>query len=326
MEKKMNSIKSFVYLDKHKMYSISSQIFEGLTEYILQYSSEDTEEETKQKGPVGSGRILGDIISKVTSTEQKRFLHDYSYTLFEEKLSAGNKVLVLNQDSIGTKLDEISNYNFIKVTGRVAFNDMKQMVQTINTFNRFGSAIAYVSTHKEIEEQKAKVEEVLRQTRDRNQRAKIKSHAKKSLNIDNLAKEKGLNLDSKYLENLAFLLEYGYKEQFEIQIPLEEVIQNGKKVIFSAVLNRSLLEEDEDILIKKYSRFSEKQFTIFGTITQNEKDTSAAVNDNQTSESQHLKQVLRTLNSTFSDLEDLYIGRLPDEVIIDPIAVYRDLQ
>ena len=31
----MGCIKSFVYLDEYKMYSISSQLFEGLTEYVL---------------------------------------------------------------------------------------------------------------------------------------------------------------------------------------------------------------------------------------------------------------------------------------------------
>jgi hypothetical protein len=30
----MDNIKSFIYLDEYKMYSISSQLFEGLTEYI----------------------------------------------------------------------------------------------------------------------------------------------------------------------------------------------------------------------------------------------------------------------------------------------------
>lgn len=29
-------IKSFIYLDEDKMYSISSQLFEGMTQYILQ--------------------------------------------------------------------------------------------------------------------------------------------------------------------------------------------------------------------------------------------------------------------------------------------------
>lgn len=33
-------IKSFIYLDEDKMYSISSQLFEGMTQYILQENVE----------------------------------------------------------------------------------------------------------------------------------------------------------------------------------------------------------------------------------------------------------------------------------------------
>ena len=39
--REMKKIKSFVYLDVNKMYSISSQIFEGLTEYILSEKTVD---------------------------------------------------------------------------------------------------------------------------------------------------------------------------------------------------------------------------------------------------------------------------------------------
>ena len=38
----MDNIKSFIYLDEYKMYSISSQLFEGLTEYILSGEKEST--------------------------------------------------------------------------------------------------------------------------------------------------------------------------------------------------------------------------------------------------------------------------------------------
>ena len=33
----MQKIKSFIYLDEYKMYSISSQIFEGVTESLMSY-------------------------------------------------------------------------------------------------------------------------------------------------------------------------------------------------------------------------------------------------------------------------------------------------
>lgn len=321
----MDNIKCFVYLDKYKMYSISSQIFEGLTEYILDYTSEGREDRTEQKGPFGSGRLLGDIISTETGTEHKRFLHDYSYTLFENKLSECDKILVVNPDNIAAKIDEISNYNFIKVSGRASFNDMKLTVQTINNFNDFGTALTYVSKHQELEDQQAKFNEQIRQIKDRNQRTVAKNKAKNAANIEKLAKELGLNLDQKLLEKLAFLLEYGYKDQFELQIPMNLNVGTGGKVIFSAVLNRSILEEEIDILIKRFSRLSEKQFTLFGIVTQNERDTLVTEDEEGTEEAQHLKQALMELNKKLSAIEDTYIGRLPNEVIIDPIAVYREL-
>ena len=36
-ENAMRTVKSFVYLDEYKMYSISSQLFGGLTEYLIDY-------------------------------------------------------------------------------------------------------------------------------------------------------------------------------------------------------------------------------------------------------------------------------------------------
>jgi hypothetical protein len=44
-----NKIKSFIYLDNDKMYSISSQLFEGLTEYILRDNKTTSTEDDQQK-------------------------------------------------------------------------------------------------------------------------------------------------------------------------------------------------------------------------------------------------------------------------------------
>lgn len=53
-------IKNIIYLDEAKMYSMSSQIFEGVTEYVLNEVSSTHEDTEEQKGPVGSGRVLAD--------------------------------------------------------------------------------------------------------------------------------------------------------------------------------------------------------------------------------------------------------------------------
>lgn len=41
--------KEFIYLDEEKMYSLSSQIFEGITEYVLSESASSNNESESQK-------------------------------------------------------------------------------------------------------------------------------------------------------------------------------------------------------------------------------------------------------------------------------------
>ncbi len=55
-------MKSFIYLDRFKMYSLSSQLMEGVTDYILEETRGSAVDETTQKGPVASGRIIAEII------------------------------------------------------------------------------------------------------------------------------------------------------------------------------------------------------------------------------------------------------------------------
>ena len=155
----MNKIRSFVYLDEYKMYSISSQIFEGLTEYVVDYSLEGEEEKEEQRGRVGSGRVLADIIRKEAGTEEKKFLHDYSYTLFEKKLIEDQKVIVINPDSIAERINEISNHDLIKVSGKVIFNDMGLIIEKIKNFNEFGESLTYVTNYEEIVQQQVDAEE-----------------------------------------------------------------------------------------------------------------------------------------------------------------------
>ena len=89
----MEKIKSFIYLDEYKMYSISAQMSGGITDYLMSHQKSTTEEAEEQKGPVGSGQIVADILTSESGTREKKHLHDYNYTLFEEGLRKSNKVL-----------------------------------------------------------------------------------------------------------------------------------------------------------------------------------------------------------------------------------------
>jgi len=121
-------IKNFIYLDAEKLNSLSSQVFEGVTEYILTESLNKEEKSELQKGPISCGRVIGEILKTTDKTSEKKYLNDYSYLLFEKKLI--NDGLVSELDC-RVEFDNIDTYingkSFIKVKGKAVFNDMNSI-------------------------------------------------------------------------------------------------------------------------------------------------------------------------------------------------------
>ena len=133
----MKKIKSFIYLDEYKLYSISSQVFEGLTEYIVHTHGKNQTEDGKQKGPIGSGRVVADIFREEKTTQEKKNLYDYAFNLLEEELISNEMVLELNGSTVA-QIKEVNNISFVKVTGKVIFNDMKILASIVENFNKIG--------------------------------------------------------------------------------------------------------------------------------------------------------------------------------------------
>jgi hypothetical protein len=298
-------IKNFVYLDVEKLHSLSSQVFEGITEYILTESSTESEKSESQKGPVGSGRVLGEILKQSGKTSERKYLDDYSYTLFEKKL-----------ENIS---DAIEGRSFIKIKAKAIFNDINSINDTLKNFNKIGKALTHITNFKEISAVKEQIDKAQSNTKDRNQRSKLKQQFKAVTNISKLAKESGLQQDQGFLDDLSLVLNYGFQDQLEIQMKL-------CGFYFSANLKRENLRENESLIIRKYSRQTEVEFVIFGVITQYQRtdlDDVEEVEENEEYES--IKEALMNLVSHLSNVESTFTGRLSNEVIIDPIALYTEL-
>jgi hypothetical protein len=58
----MVMIKNFIYLYEQKMYFLSSQIFEGITEYVVNESASLNENTENQKGKIFSGKVLAEFV------------------------------------------------------------------------------------------------------------------------------------------------------------------------------------------------------------------------------------------------------------------------
>jgi hypothetical protein len=274
--------------------------------------------------------VLADIIEKEATASEKKFLHDYSYNLFEEALIKEQRVLEINQDTIDDAINRVKDFSFVKVVGRVAFNDLKQVEHTIKNFNSIGEALGYISLKKDYDNEVKGLKEQLKAIADRNQKAKAESMLKNKASFKKVLEEKGLQFDEDYLKHLSYMLDYGYNQQFEVQIPI--VSNSNEYYLFSAQLDRSNLKDDEYRIIKKFSRETEREFVLFGILTQVQSLAEKknllenAVSKVRTdSENANLKEALMNMVALLTNIEKTFTGKLDYEYIIDPISLYLEI-
>ena len=166
------SIKSFIYLDDYKLYSLSSQMFQGFTEYIISGSTASIEEEERQKGVFVSGKMMSDILKKEKSSTEKKYLHDYAFNLLESELT--NKGILHTITSTDTT-DTIQSKGIVKVTGRAVFNDYSSLQATMSRFNSIGESFGYFQLREQLKTIGDSVSNAMHSTKDRNQKNKKKN-------------------------------------------------------------------------------------------------------------------------------------------------------
>lgn len=311
------------------MYSISSQLFEGLTEYIVQSAGTHERAEEQQKGPIGSGKVLADIIGKDTNQTEKKFLHDFSYNLFEDTLIKENRVLEIDTKNIDTNIDRIEDFSFVKISGNLLFKDYKFLEDAIKNFNKIGEALGYITEKASIDAELNKLKESVNNVKDRNQKAKLNAMLSSKTDFKKILIEKGLNMEEDYIKHLSYTIAYGYNQQFEVQIPIKSTSE--KFHLFSAPMKRENLKDDEYSIMKKFSRETEKEFKLFGILTQRlTKEAKAKVFDNLklepgTSSEKSMKEALMNIFSALSNIENTFTDKLDYEFVIDPVALYLEI-
>lgn len=311
-------IKSFIYLDEDKMYSLSSQMFEGITEYVLKECVSEGQESESQKGPVGSGKILADVMISSSKSTEKRFLHDYSFSVFENHLSKEGRILDLSGPSIDIEeiRQTINEFSFIKVKARAIFNDVDKITELFSEFNTIGEALTLVGAYEQIQKLKIQLDALKGETNDRNEKSKLDAEYKRLTNIPKLAKEKGLYHDPKYMSDLSLLMKYGFSDQFEIH-------QLSGDVVFTSCLKKEFLREKKDLLVKKYSRKTEKEVVVFGIISQSFSAFEPNLNDDLGFS--NMKGALMNIVEHLTNMENSISGKQENEVVIDPIAAYFEV-
>lgn len=285
-------IRNFLYLDSQKLRSLSSQLFEGVADSVLHNSKERTEEVEQQKGPVASGRLLGDIFAKEKSSSEMRFLEDHAYTIFEDRVSE----LSLMEDTSSPSFSVASDKAFFKVTGNLRINDVGATTRLLAKFNEIGEAFARTTLMSG---------------------AGLASGGKQisDAEIKKIATGLGLQMDQKMVKSLQTLIAFGMSDVIEASF-----VSSGS--LFTAPLKREFLRETAEMILYKFSRVTQQQFSMVGAITQRGGTSDGEDPLPDVKDAEGIKMAMRTLSLHMRTVEQFFLGPLSTEIVIDPIAIY----
>lgn len=236
-------IRNFIYLDTEKLYSISSQLFNGFTEELISESREDTTTDETQKINFTSGRTLGHLYTEATRSTEKKFLHDQSFVILENKLIEDNQILKIDQNTNNLSQENLLSKAFVSITAKTRFDDYSALVKLLEDFNDIGSALAYFAYSDQLKIIKT-LKDQLKSITDRNEKRKINAIIANSQTLQEYALSKGLNLDTDYKKHLMSVTKYICEDEFCFTQNL-----NGQS--FISFVNRNFLRDKERMLMLK---------------------------------------------------------------------------
>lgn len=309
-------MRNFVYLDQFKMYSLSSQLMEGITEYILQEKRNIVADEVSQKGPVASGRIMAEIIEKTSANYEKKFLHDYAYSIFEQRLRETGKYTDIGRNAAFSDIKANTKHSqIVRVKGKAKIVDFSALHKILLTMDTMTQAFGVITHNYEREL-------ILAELNDRLSVPGVKKADLTELSnqLKKLSDPKNFGQDDNtklYQKHLAQIMEHSFGDSLEFVMEFSDF-----KV--SADMDRKCLREPENTLVKKYSRFTEVEFVMLGIVTQmgalEEPKEPEDITEDHT-----IREALTINISALSALENSVRKRRANEIILDPLAVYVEL-
>lgn len=309
-------LRNFIYLDTPKLYSIYSQLFNGFTEsFISETSNVDQKGET-QKGPLGSGNSLNDLVEIASKSVEKKFLHDQAYSKLESYLEE-NSLLQVISDTTEVTIDLLNQKPFIKVKALVRFDNYEKIKDFFKDFNRIGLAISSLSNFEEINQQVTALQEQKALLKDKGKIREIDQIINKLKDFTYIAKESGLQQDPYFLEQLTTIMKFAYNDEFALS-------QNIDSKQFTSYLNKDYLRELPELIIRKYHLASFKEIVVIGSISQNGL-VEHKYNHIQKSDFANMREAIDNLLGIYVDMEKSITGLMSNEIVIDPIAVYFEL-
>ena len=223
------ALRDFIYIDKNRMYSLYSQLFEGVVESLVQAVSYSSEEQKKEKK-------LEETIIDASVKVKNVLLFDHIYNTLEEKMMP--HILVIDKT---TTKDAIRPTSIIKVSGYVTIEDYEHLSYLMGNFNEIGLALANM------------------QLRNKEEKGKQSNNS-----IEKYAKDNGLSLDKKFTSSIVTIIENFHGNSMEI---LVETDNDELNLCFKALLDQEFLRLPQNTLRNLYGYKPCMKWTMVGEVT-----------------------------------------------------------
>lgn len=284
-ERSSNSmLKDFIYIDRDRLYSLYSQLFQGVAESIVEAFTSGKEDTKKE-------RSLEQNLIEASYKVKNVILFDHIYNSLEDKLAP--QLLQVNES---TTLDDLKPSSYIKVAGKATIEDFERLIFLLKNFNDIGMAFATMT--------------VLNANKASTQNGK--SSSKNS--IEQYAKDNGLFLDKKSTESMVKIIENFHGRDLDVTI---EPNSANLGAFFKATLDEKNMRLSSNMVRKIYGNKPIMDWTIVGEITsfQPRKDAACSIYSNTFSE---MFSKMAAIDSLFEIVND----RQNRIIRIAPIAVY----
>lgn len=341
-------IRDFIYVDLDRLYSVYSQVFEGVVETIvksiaaeegeIRYKSLATEEgqepsSEKASEAIFTSRRVEDVrasqLAEASLRTESKVLYDHMYNILEARLRSS----ILVPEAVGRQNFEaiFRRMPLVRVTGHVRMEDYPDFSKFLGKWNEFADAVA--GGH--IEQMRDQIEaakNTIKSVKNRDEKARLKKWLERYNNPRKVAEKLGLTKDEKTLDNLKLVADVFKHNAFDI-ILTRPIDKDG--VAFRAILEREGLRKDPTMLRGLYGgSVVSSDWHIIGFITFVPQPEELSVAEEQPKEETEETDVLdRGIRGSFShmferfdDLEKTFIQSAESlEMHISPIVIYREI-
>jgi len=267
---------------------------------------------------------MGEILENASSSLEKKFLHDYAYSIFESKLKESGKVFSANGAATLSEF-AASGKAMIRIKAPVQFLDASELSSVLDSLVDMQQALSIVSRN---EERLSVIQELLSldDPDGKGGRAAILRKQLTALTEPEQHKIQTSNEKVNY-GALADLISRHLKDRLD-------VMMSAGDFLVRADLKRSCLKEEENFIFKTYSRFTKVELVLVGIVTQlNDPSVPKASNifaggwedhEGDDEEDGFRKMVIRAVDG-LQKLDSLFLDGEGAEMVVDPIALYLEI-